>query len=68
MIKDLLIAEKKGYSVCLVFEDNTKYIGNVTMSSDKKRVKVKHQQGVEWIPLNEISSCSLSIPINPPTQ
>ena len=63
MIKDLLIAEKKGYSVCLVFEDNAKYIGKIEMSSDKKRVKVKHQDGIEWVPLVEIKHCSLSVPI-----
>lgn len=62
MIKDLLLAENKGYSVCLVFGDNSKYIGTIVMSTDKKKVKIKHQHGVEWIPLAEISSCSLSIP------
>lgn len=62
MIKDLLTAEKKGYSVCLVFEDNTKYIGMIEMSSDKKRVKIKHQDGIEWVPLEEILHCSLSVP------
>ncbi|WP_339307734.1 hypothetical protein [Paenibacillus sp. FSL R5-0519] len=63
MIKDLLIAEQKGYSVCLVFEDNTKYIGSIEMSSDKKRVKFKHLNGVEWVPLDEIKHCSLTVPI-----
>lgn len=63
MIKDLLLAEAKQYEVCLVFEDNSKYIGMIEMSSDKKRVKVKHQNGVEWVPLDEIKHCSLSVPI-----
>ncbi|WP_433581234.1 hypothetical protein [Paenibacillus amylolyticus] len=63
MIKDLLLAEAKQYEVCLVFEDNSKYIGMIEMSSDKKRVKVKHQDGVEWVPLDEIAHCSLSVPI-----
>lgn len=36
MIKDLLLAEAKQYEVCLVFEDNSKYIGMIEMSSDKK--------------------------------
>ncbi|MGF6354095.1 hypothetical protein ABIE27_002005 [Paenibacillus sp. 4624] len=62
MIKDLLLAENKQYEVCLVFEDNSKYIGTIEMSSDKKRVKIKHQNGVEWIPLEEIRNCSLSVP------
>ncbi|RAI85660.1 hypothetical protein SAMN05518856_109171 [Paenibacillus sp. OK003] len=62
MIKDLLLAENKGYSVCLVFEDNSNYIGIIMMSTDKKRVKIKHQHGVEWIPVTDIVSCSVSIP------
>lgn len=61
MIKDLLIAEKKGYSVCLVFEDNSKYIGKIEMSADKERVKIKHQKATEWIPLHDIVSCSTVI-------
>ncbi|WP_426332711.1 hypothetical protein ACN9MH_15480 [Paenibacillus silvae] len=61
MIKDLLIAEKKQYEVHLVFEDNSKYTGKIEMSSDKKRVKIKHQEGIEWVPLDEITHCSLSV-------
>ncbi|MFJ2043891.1 hypothetical protein ACIOBL_09820 [Paenibacillus taichungensis] len=61
MIKDLIIAEKKGYSVCLVFEDNSKYIGKIEMSTDRKRVKVKHQQGIDWIPLHEVVNYSTVI-------
>ncbi|RAI85669.1 hypothetical protein DET54_12124 [Paenibacillus pabuli] len=65
MIKDLLLADSKQYSVLLVFNDESKYIGQISMSEDKKWVKVKHQHGIEWVPLNEISSYSLSIPITP---
>lgn len=62
MLKDLLLAENKQYEVCLVFEDNSKYIGKIDISSDKKRIKIRHQDGVEWIPLEEIEHCSLSVP------
>lgn len=65
MIKDLLLAERKQYSVLIVLDDGSKYIGKISMSSDKRRVKLKYQHGIEWIPLNEISSYSLSIPIIP---
>ncbi|MEO2212581.1 hypothetical protein ABGV40_17190 [Paenibacillus amylolyticus] len=41
MIKDLLLAEKKQYEVCLVFEDNSKYIGMIEMSSDKKKSEMQ---------------------------
>jgi hypothetical protein len=62
MIKDLLLAENKGYSVCLVFDDNSNYIGTIELSSDKKRVKIKHQDAIEWVPLEEIAHCSLTVP------
>lgn len=62
MIRDLLTAEKKGYTVCLVFEDNSKYIGKIELSSDKKRVKIKHQHGVELVPLEDIKHHSVVIP------
>lgn len=65
MIKDLLIAEKKGYSVYLVFEDYTKYRGKIEMSSDKQRVKISHQEGTEWVPLAEITHYSLVISATP---
>ena len=45
----MLLAEKKKYEVCLVFEDNSKYIGTFEMLSDKKRVKIKHQEVIEWV-------------------
>jgi hypothetical protein len=63
MIKDLLLAENKGYSVCLVFDDNSNYIGKIELSSNKKRVKIKHQHGVELVPLDEIKHYSLTVPI-----
>lgn len=61
MIKDLIKAEKHKYQVFLTFADGTNYIGEISLTNDKKRVKIKNLQETLWIPLDHIVHYSVTI-------
>ncbi|CAM2868660.1 hypothetical protein PATA110615_05125 [Paenibacillus taichungensis] len=62
MTKDLILAEKKHYSVHLTFEDGTTFYGNISLTSNKSHVKLHAHDETTWIPVEDIIHCSTIIP------
>ncbi|WP_454192392.1 hypothetical protein [Paenibacillus sp. Marseille-Q7038] len=63
MMKELQIAERKGYSVHLSLTDGSVYSGVVSLQLPYKKLRLKHTQGIVSIPFQEIKHCSTLIPV-----
>lgn len=46
-------SKKQKYQVFFTFKDGTNYLGEVSLTSDRKRAEIKSTNETVWMPLDE---------------
>ncbi|MCM3784742.1 hypothetical protein M3231_17390 [Neobacillus mesonae] len=58
MLHTLKYAVDKGYSVCLVMQNGTSYVGEIEISPDAESLVIICDQGRVWANINDIKHSS----------
>ncbi|GGH17478.1 hypothetical protein GCM10008013_12840 [Paenibacillus segetis] len=62
MLRELKLAEKLGHDVVLTIMDGEIILGRPNWGTDPKRVQIKTNEGIIWIPVSEIEHVTRIIP------
>lgn len=59
MIKDLLIAEKKGYTISFNIDDGSSYKGKIKFADNRKLIKIKNDFETVWFSIDNVIHYSI---------